>query len=186
MRIAFDVDNVLADSMTCWCRKASEKLGKTVTREQIKSHKIVGSIKISYYEIIKLQDEVWEEWKDLPLTEEDLSGKLDAFRHNGFQVLVVTSRPLRSSNLVRNWLSNNNIPYDEFHSIGPYRSKSEIDADALVDDAPEHIQDFVQHGRTGFLYAQPWNRNVRIEKAIDVKTIGEVLEYYGLPKAEPR
>lgn len=180
MRIAFDVDNVLADSMTCWCRKASDKLGKVITKEQIRSHKILGSVKLSYSEIIRLQDEVWEEWKDLPPTEQDLSKKLDVFRRNDFQVLIVTSRPLRSSDFVRNWLLNNNIPYDEFYSIGPYRLKSEINADALVDDAPEHMRDFVRHGRTGFLYAQPWNRNVKAEKIIRVKSVGSVLQFFGL------
>jgi 5'(3')-deoxyribonucleotidase len=105
LKIAFDVDNVLADSMTCWCKKATKYLGRTVTKEEIQSHKIVGSIPMSPYEIFKLQDEVWIEWQNLPPTEEAISRKLNVLRKSGFKVLVVTSRPLRSINSVKKWLT---------------------------------------------------------------------------------
>lgn len=180
MKIAFDVDNVLADSMTCWCRKATKLLREEVTKEQIKTHKIVGSIQISPHEIFKLQDEVWDEWKDLPTTEEHLSRKLTILRQNGFQVFVITSRPLRSIDLVQKWLAHNKIPYDKFYPIGTYRSKTEIEANALVDDAPEEIRDFVQLGRIGFLYVQPWNRKVKVGKAVVVESVSDVLKFFGL------
>lgn len=180
MKIAFDVDNVLADSMTCWCRKATNYLGRQVTKEEIKSHKIVGSVPIPAREIFRLQDQVWVEWQDLPTTEEDLSRKLGALRKNGFQIFIVTSRPRRSIDFVREWLSMNEIPFDEFHSIGPYASKTKIDTDALVDDAPEHIQQFVETGKTGFLYEQPWNRSAKIECAVTVESVSDVLSFYGI------
>ncbi len=180
MKIAFDVDNVLADSMTCWCKKATKHLGRAVTREEITSHKIVRSIPMSPPEIFKLQDEVWTEWRDLHTTEEHLSRKLGILRKNGFQVFVVTSRPLRSINSVKKWLARQKIPYDEFHAIGPYKSKSEIEADALVDDAPDQISEFIRTGRTGFLYAQPWNRNVKVKRAVIIKNISDVLKFYEL------
>lgn len=183
MRIAFDVDNVLADSMTCWCKKATKHLSRVVRKEHIKSHKIVGSVPMSPTEIFKLQDEVWNEWRSLPPTEENLSRKLNVFRKKGFKVIIVTSRPLRSKNSVKKWLVYRHLPYDEFHPIGPYRPKSQIKADALVDDAPDQILGFTQTGRTGFLYRQPWNRTVEVRKALLVRSIGDILKHYKLEKS---
>jgi len=180
VKITFDVDNVLADSMTCWCRKATKHLGRVVTKDEIKSHKIVGSISMSPPEIFKLQDEVWTEWRDLPTTEEDLPQKLGLLKKSGFHVVIATSRPLRSINWVKKWLAWQKIPYDEFFAFGPYRSKTEIGTDALVDDAPDQIREFVRIGKTGFLYIQPWNRNVKMKKAIPVTNIGDVLRFYRL------
>jgi len=180
VKIAFDIDNVLADSMTCWCKKATKHLGRIVTKEEIKSHKIVGSVPMSAPEIFKLQDQVWTEWRDLHTTEDNLSQKLDILRKNSFQVFVVTSRPLRSIDSVKKWLARQKIPYDEFHAIGPYKSKSKIKADALVDDAPDQISEFIRTGRTGFLYAQPWNRNVKVRGTVFVKSISDVLKFYEL------
>lgn len=180
MKIAFDVDNVLADSMSCWCKKATKHLGRTVTKEDIQSHKIVVSVPMSPLEIFKLQDEVWAEWRDLPTTEEHLSQKLGIFREDKFQILVVTSRPLRSADSVKNWLAWQKVPFDEFLAIGPYESKSRIEADALVDDAPDQIRGFIRTSRTGFLYAQPWNRNANVRKAVIVKSISDVLTFYRL------
>jgi 5'(3')-deoxyribonucleotidase len=182
LKIAFDVDNVLADSMTCWCNKATKHLDRIITREEIKSDKIVGSVQMSPHEIFTLQDEVWTEWHDLPATEEHLSRKLCTLKENGFQVFVVTSRPLRSVDLVKKWLAWQEIPYDEFQAISPYRSKREIEADALVDDTPNQIREFIRTGRTGFLYVQPWNKNAKVRKAIIVESVDGVLKFYGLEK----
>jgi 5'(3')-deoxyribonucleotidase len=182
LRIALDVDNVLADSMTPFCIKASKHLSRVVTKEEIGCHKIVGSIPMSPSEIFKLQDEVWAEWRALPTTEENLSQKLNILTNNGFQILVVTSRPLRSIDSVKKWLALKEIHYDEFHAIGPYKSKSKIEADALVDDAPDQINEFIRTGRIGFLYAQPWNRTDKIRKAVLVESVYDVLKFYRLEK----
>lgn len=180
MKIAFDVDNVLADSMSFWCRKATKYLGRVVTKEEITSHKIVGSVSMSPPEIFRLQNEVWVEWRNLRATERFLSQKLGLFRENGFHVVIATSRPLRSINLVKKWLAWQKIPYDEFIALGPYRPKSEIETDVLVDDAPDQIREFVRIGKTGFLYTQPWNKNIEVKRAILVKSIDDVLKFYGL------
>ena len=68
-KIVFDVDNVLADTTSCWCMKASSHLGYTVSKEDIKHDKIIGSVSMPSREIFRLQDEVWREWEQLPPTE---------------------------------------------------------------------------------------------------------------------
>lgn len=181
MKLAFDVDNVLADSMTCWCEKATAYLGLSVSKSSIKSHKIVGSVPVKPREIFRLQDEVWSEWEHLPPTEDDIAQKIAVLREYDFEIHIVTQRPLRSIRFVKKWLSKMKINYDGFHSLGPYRSKTEVPVDALVDDAPNEIRKFVKMGRMGFLYKQPWNRKIRISKAIFVNNIGEVLRHFKIP-----
>jgi hypothetical protein len=64
--------------------------------------------------------------------------------------------------------------------IGPYEFKSKVEAEALVDDAPDEIRQFVRIGRIGFLYAQPWNKDVMVEKAVIVKSMSDVLRFFDL------
>ena len=180
MKIVFDVDNVLADSMTCWCKKASHYLESTITKNDIRSHKIVGSVRMEARKIFELQDQVWKEWESLPPTESNLNRKLNALRENGFKIYIATSRPKRLTDCVLQWLDKRKISYDSFFPLGPRQLKTNIDADALVDDAPEQIREFVRAGRVGFIYDQPWNIKVKIGKTIRVKKIDDVLVHYKL------
>jgi len=134
MKIMFDVDNVLADSMTCWCKKASQYSKSAVSKNDVRSHKIY----------------------------------------------IATSRPKRLTDFVLQWLDKMKIYYDSFHSLGPRQLKAKIGADALVDDAPEQIQEFVRTGRVGFIYNQPWNAKAKIRKAIRVRKVNDVLAHYGI------
>jgi 5'(3')-deoxyribonucleotidase len=176
--IIFDVDNVLADTIGCWCKKASKHLGYAVSKKDIKSHKIVGSVSMPPWEVFRLQDEVWMEWKKLPPLESDVTEKLRTLRDSGFKIHIATARPLRSRTFVMNWLEHMRIQYDSFHSLGPYRYKAEIVCDALVDDAPEQIEKFVEDGRVGFLYEQPWNSEAKIPKSIRIQNLEELIEYF--------
>ena len=183
-RIVFDVDNVLADSMTIFCQKASKVVGFEVNKQHIKNHKVVGSIPLSPQTIFNLQSEVWADWKRLSPLEADLYKKMRAFRKIGFEVYVATAVPLRLTPYVKQWLKKTRFPYSEFFHCAKECSKSGIQAEALVDDAPEEIKCFIRSGRQGFLYLQPWNINIRISKAIAVRNLDGVLEYYGVRKGE--
>jgi 5'(3')-deoxyribonucleotidase len=176
-RITFDVDNVLADSISCWCKKASSFLGYAVSKEDIKSHKIVGSVAMDAREIFWLQEEVWKEWKTLPPTEDKIPEKLLTLKDRGYTLYIATSRPIRSASLVRNWINQLGIPYDGFYALGPFKAKVTIDSDVLVDDAPEQVERFIAEKRKGFIYDQPWNRNVNISGATVIHNLTQLLNY---------
>jgi 5'(3')-deoxyribonucleotidase len=176
-KIVLDVDNVLADSISSWCRKASEYLGYAVSKVDIKSHKIVGSVPMSPGLIFRLQDEVWIHWKQLRPTEQGLPEKVTALRNHGFKIYIATARPKRSVIFVRKWLDHLRLPYDDFFALGPYRDKADIPSDALVDDAPEQVERFVRDGRIGFLYSQPWNCAVSISNAVTIHNFDELLRH---------
>jgi 5'(3')-deoxyribonucleotidase len=174
-KIIFDVDNVLADSISCWCAKASRYLGYTVCKEQIKSHKIIGSVAMPTGEIFRFQDEVWKEWKQLPPTEKDISEIFMQLRERDFRIIVATSRPLRLTKSIRHWLDYNNLNYDELRALGPLKYKADIYADFLVDDAPEQIFKFIKKGHIGFIYQQPWNIKKQIPKAIRLSSLSKLV-----------
>jgi len=182
VKIAFDVDNVLADTMSRWCTKATEYLSSPIIKKDIKSHKIVGSVPLPPRIIFRLLDQVWYEWEDLPPIESDLTEKIGILRDNDFVICIATSRPLRSIQYVKQWLDKMEICYDEFYSLGPYKLKANTTIDALVDDAPDQIRRFVHTGRIGFLYKQPWNKKAKIRKAIVIDSLDDILKYYKLTK----
>lgn len=175
MSIAFDVDNVLADTISTWCNKISKLTNKTILKDQIKSHKIVGSVKMNSRYIYKILDEVWREWERLPMTEEAIPTIMSDIKSLGYHISIVTSRPIRSRPFVIKWLSTNDIHHDELIFLGPYSSKSIIDNDFLVDDAPEHVIQFISTGRIGFIYSQPWNAGIDGRNIIRLNSIQEVL-----------
>lgn len=171
------MDNVLADTTNCWCKKASEYLGIKVSKEDIKCDKIVGSVSMSASEVYRLQDEVWQEWQELPTTEDGIPQLTSKLKKSGHKIVIATCRPSRSAHLVVKWLRKTGITYDSFHSLGPYRSKAELDCDVLVDDAPQQIIRMVERGKEGLLYTQPWNASLKIPKAIKIDRLAEIINY---------
>lgn len=180
MKIAFDVDNFLADSIGCWCKRATRYLNRAVCKDDIKNPKIVGSIPMAPHDVFKLQNEVWLDWRNLPMTEPIIARKFEVLRENDFRILIVTSTPLRHRRSVKKWLALREIPFDEFHAIGVHGSKISTKADALVDDSLAEIGRFVRADKTGFLYIQPWNRDTVIKGSIRVQSIDDVLAHYNL------
>jgi 5'(3')-deoxyribonucleotidase len=183
-RIVFDVDNVLADTMTSFCRKASSLVGFKIEKQRITNHKVVGSIPLSSQAIFRLQEEVWRQWKTLPTLETHLPNKMCALQKIGFEIYIATAIPLRLVSYVKQWLTKQKIPYAKFFHIQRNYSKSNIEADALVDDAPEEVRNFMRSGGQGFLYLQPWNATARIPGAILVNSLDDVLRNYGVMKNE--
>jgi len=181
-RIIFDVDNVLADTMTIFCQKASDILGFEVGKQHIENHKVVGSIPLSPQTIFSLQSEVWSDWKMLPPLEDNLPEKMRAFQKIGFEIYVATSTPLRLIPYVKQWLKKSQIPHSKFFHCAKECSKSDIQAEALVDDAPEEVRNFLRSGRQSFLYLQPWNFTSKISGAILVRNMDDILKHYGVRK----
>lgn len=77
-------------------------------------------------------------------------------------------------------VKKNKIFYDKFIFLGPYKSKSIIKDDYLVDDDPEHLAEFINSGRFGFIYNQPWNKQFYIENSLRVYSISEIISYFNI------
>ena len=174
--LAIDVDNVLADSIARWCVLASNS-GCAVKKEQIRYHKLVGSVLMEPHKIFELQDAVWKDWQNVSPTEPSQSAIIEELRQRKIKIVIVTSGPARHKSGILSWLKANQISYDEFHNLERGTSKNVIAADALVDDAPEAIISFTSIGRIGFLYSQPWNKKAIVANSISIRSLADIGKY---------
>ncbi|MGI0015935.1 MAG: 5' nucleotidase, NT5C type [Nitrososphaera sp.] len=178
--IAFDVDNVLADTASAFCKLANERWQTSYTKQKIKYPKIVGSFRAKPEDIFDLQEEVWQNWKALPPTEPNIGSIIGSLRTKRKKITIATSRTLESIEYVRKWLMVHEVVYDRFCRFGVKESKSTLDADILVDDDQVEIGDFVMNkrGRIGLLYDQPWNNSILpIEGISRIRSLSEILDF---------
>lgn len=92
----------------------------------------------------------------------------------GHKVWISTSRPFHSVRYVELWLKKQGLSGHDFYPIGPRGSKSTLQCDAVVDDAPEQVRDSVLAGKRGFLYSRPWNINLHIKGATRILSLKEI------------
>ena len=177
--IALDVDNVLADTAGQFCIIISKLLGQSVTKEMIKTPKIVGSFRADPRVILSVLDGVWINWRQLPTLEGDVSETIDDLKSRGNRIVIATARPARSIGYVTSWLASNGIQYDSFHRVDQAGSKTEIHANILVDDDQQQVATFAlsePQSREGFLYDQPWNRSMLpIDNVSRIRSLRELL-----------
>ncbi len=164
LRIAFDVDGVLADFVGAI--RACMYLPDDWNPKQwdIAADPLIGEArKAELYELYKTID--CERFDRYPDAKRVVASVHDA----GYRVCFATS-PMRSN---RQWVADRNdwindlctdaeIPfYDPQHVI--YQTDNKLDADAyvLIDDKPEHVQAYANAGRVGILLRRPWNERVR-------------------------
>lgn len=83
----------------------------------------------------------------------------------GFYLRIVTHRLVHKSghrqaiSSTVDWLDKYNIPYRSIAFLGK-EGKDNYEAEILVDDKPENVEDWTRFHRHGILYDQPWNRSV--------------------------
>lgn len=146
----------------------------------LKYAKIIGSFRADPVEIMKVQEDVWVDWKNLPLIESDTRKTIEDIRKNGNQVVIATTRPSSSLKFVMAWLGNMGIQYDLFKHLKPKEFKSKINGDILVDDDPSEVFEFVREGgstRIGLIYDRYWNREIlpadRVYRISSLKEAGQ-------------
>ncbi len=77
----------------------------------------------------------------------------------GYSLSVVTHRPRSTTKDTIAWLDYINLPFDEVHILSDGEPKSSVSGDILIDDKPENMTDWHDHGRRGVLFSQPWNQD---------------------------
>ncbi|WP_424016245.1 5' nucleotidase, NT5C type (plasmid) [Halorientalis pallida] len=161
MRIAVDVDGVLADHVSA----------------------VLSQLRAEHDEFAKVKSEMthWDE----PLPELDTSLKPaieaaesePAFIRNmppvegaiewtteladrGHELIIVTARPEAILPATHEWLEANDIPNRREESLSTRgEMKTIADAEILIDDFPGHIRDFAAAGKEAILFVQPWNKS---------------------------
>ena len=178
MKIAVDLDGVLAETMTAWCEKANKELGTRLKLDDIDSWASWMKLGVSKDQFYRLLDSAWDDWENVPPTETRLAGKVARIQSLGI-VDIVTGRSRRTVESARNWLEQHKIPFERFVRVPGVRDKVYLDYDVYIDDAPDLMplisRNPVKHG---ILYERPWNRNMhdmprifKVEKWVEIPRI---------------
>ena len=160
LKIAVDLDGVLAETMEVWCKKASELLGHRIRLEDLDSWASWRKFGITKDQFFLLLDEAWDSWEEIPPTEPGLAAKVAKVELLG-SLDIVTGRSKQTVEGAKNWLAHHKIPYERFVRVQGWRDKVFLNYDVYIDDAPELMPLISRNPRMrAILYTRPWNRDV--------------------------
>ena len=160
LKIAVDLDGVLAESMLVWCERANKEFGTRLSMEDLDSWSSWKKFPISKDDFYRILDESWDEWPKIPPTEPEIAEKVARIEKFG-NLDIVTGRSKRTVEAARCWVDNQNIRYRNFVRVLGWRDKIFLDYDVYIDDAPDLMPLISRSPRAwGVLYERPWNRSV--------------------------
>jgi uncharacterized HAD superfamily protein len=160
LKIAVDLDGVLAESMLVWCELANKEFGTRLRLEDLDSWSSWKKFDISKDDFYRILDESWEDWKQVPATESGIANKVARIGKFG-DVDIVTGRSKMTERAAINWVESQKIRYRRFVRVAGWRDKLVLNYDVYIDDAPD-LMPLVSHSPMSWaiLYDRPWNRSV--------------------------
>ena len=158
MRIALDVDGVLADVIAPWLAR-SNRIRPEISRDQVDDWDFWKRFGIDRYDFYAELGACWRDWRSIPPTEPGLASVSREMRKLG-RVDIVTSREPQTDPFVRDWLGHHGIAYDGYVSVADGPMKADLDYDLFIDDSPLNAARMLQNGRRIVLYSQPWNASL--------------------------
>jgi uncharacterized HAD superfamily protein len=162
LKIAVDLDGVLAEAMIGWCELYNQRHGQSLSLEDIRAWDVWKIVNIQRDEFFRILDDAWAQWERIPATEENVGEQVKLLRECG-TVDVVTGRSAQTVASAKKWLKANSIPYDRFVRTESTLAKIRLDYDVFVDDSPTLMQLIASRSMAlGILYTRPWNRDAQI------------------------
>jgi hypothetical protein len=182
MKIALDVDGVLADIIFVWLDHYNKSKNGSLTKEDTTAWdfwKDLGYDKYMFYEDLS---RCWSRWTEVPPMERDIGSATEKLMSVG-TVDIVTARDAASTKYVKQWLEHNGIRYNNYVAVLRGRDKADLDYDIFIDDSPHNVARIVSNGKNVLLYDQPWNRDVADPKIVRIKKLEEAVNAISdLPK----
>jgi uncharacterized HAD superfamily protein len=162
MRIAVDLDGVLADTMVPVCKILNRYPSTQFTVESFVRWRAWETAGITRDEFFRALDEAWFSWETIPPTEENLPAQINKLAEFG-RVDIVTGRSRVTVPHANSWLNEHKIPFDSFvRTDNSTIAKLNLDYDVYVDDSPELMALLASRLLgAGVLYLRPWNRSSR-------------------------
>lgn len=178
-RIYVDLDDVLAQTGRMFLRILAQEFGRVVAFEEIRSYHLGESFCLEREELTQFMRLVHEPGalggvEPMPGGAETLT----AWRALGYEIFVVTGRPLSTLESSLDWLSCHGIPYTAFHFLDKYSQiyrgahgspdgtlsladLPELDFCLAVEDFPDITAHLARELRVPVaLFDRPWNREV--------------------------
>ena len=175
LKIAVDLDGVLAESMLVWCERANKEFGTRLKMDDLDSWSSWKKFSISKDDFYRILDESWDEWQEIPPTEPEIAEKVARIEKFGY-LDIVTGRSKRTVEAARSWVGSQKVRYRSFVRVLGWRDKILLDYDVYIDDAPDLMPLISRSPRAwGVLYDRPWNRGVGdMPKVLKAKTWRQV------------
>jgi 5'(3')-deoxyribonucleotidase len=156
LKIAVDIDGVLADQVSAVLKEIEKEYGQTYSKSDInRAHWSFAGIEI-WTEIARLLADP-EYVMRVPLVE----GAQNAIKKlSGHDLLVVTARRLNAEEATRRWLQAHFPCLKQYHRART-GTKHNVPSDVLIDDLDLNIVEFVKSDpdRRGILFLHPWSLN---------------------------
>ncbi|KER06093.1 putative nucleotidase YqfW protein [Marine Group I thaumarchaeote SCGC AAA799-E16] len=163
MKIALDVDGVLADVIQSWLNY-SNSIRQKIQKHEITDWNFWKKFEINRYDFYSELSSCWKNWTSIPPTEENLA-LVTKNLSDIAQVDIVTARERSTDSFVKKWLEHYNISYDNYVSVIDGPMKADLDYDVFIDDSPLNAFKFLKNKKNVILYSQPWNQHI-VEKNV--------------------
>jgi hypothetical protein len=174
MKIALDVDGVLADVIQSWLNY-NNSIRQEISKQEISDWDFWKKFKINRYDFYAELSSCWKNWMSVPPTETNLSSTTKNLSKIG-QVDIVTARERSTDSFVKNWLNHYDISYDNYVSVIDGPMKADLDYDVFIDDSPLNALKIIQQKKKIILYSQPWNQHILEDQIHRVSNLSEAIE----------
>ena len=174
MKIALDVDGVLADVIQSWLNY-NNSIRLKLQKSHITSWDFWKKYKIDRYEFYKELSLCWKNWNSIPPTETNLKNVTKNLSDIG-QVDIVTAREKSTDQFVKEWLNFQNVTYDNYVSVIDGPRKANLNYDIFIDDSPLNALKLIQKNKKLFLYSQPWNQNIIDNRINRISNLSDVVD----------
>ena len=163
MKIALDVDGVLADVIESWL-SYNNKIRPTISKSQISEWDFWKNHDINKFDFYNELSICWKSWENIPPTENNIASATKQLSNIG-TVDIVTARDDSTHNDVKNWLKLHNIDFNNYVGVLEGVEKSKLDYDIFIDDSPLNAKSMLEQGKSVILYSQPWNLSFEDKRA---------------------
>jgi 5'(3')-deoxyribonucleotidase len=165
LKIAVDIDGVLADQVGAVLKRIEEKYGNKYSKDEVNCAHWSFKGRDIWSEITELLTDP-EYVRGLSVIDGSQAALKQLANH---YVCVVTARQPEAETATKQWLSAHFPGLTEYY-YAKTGAKHTIPSDVLIDDFDLNIVEFVKSGpnRHGILFVQPWSINeTEIEKYAD-------------------
>jgi 5'(3')-deoxyribonucleotidase len=176
VRVALDVDGVLADIINVWLNRYNKKSrGKMLSIDSICRWDFWKELGYDEHRFYAELAECWDEWYNVPLTEPNMPIYVSKLKDIAERVDIVSAQ-IAKDHVIR-WLNYNGIKYDGYVSVAMGRDKAKLDYDIFIDDSPINALSIAGMGKHVLLYDQPWNKHVcNNSKIVRIKSLRDAIE----------
>ena len=163
MKIALDVDGVLADVIESWL-SYNNKIRPTISKSQISEWDFWKNHDINKFDFYNELSICWKSWERIPPTENNIASATKQLSNIG-TVDIVTARDDSTHDDVKNWLKLHNVDFNNYVGVVEGVEKSKLDYDIFIDDSPLNAKSMLEKGKSVILYSQPWNLSFEDKRA---------------------